>query len=79
MREEASESRWYAPPVPTVRRNQFLIQAEVAKRWRLSERTLEKWRSSGRGPGFVRVGRRVLYDLGVIEAYEAACQCRIDR
>ncbi len=79
MCEEASESRLYALPVPAVRRNQFLIQAELAQRWRVSERTHEKWRSSGRGPGFVRVGRRILYDLGVIEAYEAASQCGIDR
>ena len=28
----------------------------------ISERTLERWRLEGRGPRFVRVGRRVMYE-----------------
>jgi hypothetical protein len=54
------------------RLRRFLNQSELAERWRLSERTIEKWRSLGQGPAFIRVGRRVIYDLSVIEAYETA-------
>jgi hypothetical protein len=54
------------------RLRRFLSQSELAERWRLSERTIEKWRSLGQGPAFIRVGRRVIYDLSVIEAYETA-------
>jgi Helix-turn-helix domain len=49
-----------------------LTQADLAQRWRLSERTLEKWRSTKRGPPFVKVGSRVIYRIEDVEAYEAA-------
>ena len=50
----------------------LLLQAELAARWRLSERTLEKWRSSAQGPAFLKLGGRVAYRLEDIEAFEAA-------
>lgn len=49
-----------------------LTQLELAERWRLSGRTLEKWRQTRREPRFLRVGGRVLYPLAEVEAYEAA-------
>ena len=48
----------------------FLLQAELARRWRLSVRTLEKWRSSGRGPPYLKLGGRVVYRNEDILAYE---------
>jgi hypothetical protein len=39
----------------------LLTQAESAELLRLSERTLERWRVSGDGPMFVKLGRRVMY------------------
>ena len=50
----------------------LLLQAELASRWRLSVRTLEKWRSTARGPRHLKLGRRVYYRLEDIEAYEAS-------
>ena len=47
-----------------------LNQQELADRWDLSERTLERWRSIGWGPYFLKVGGRVVYRLEDIEAYE---------
>jgi hypothetical protein len=47
-------------------------QAEVARRWRLSPRTLERWRWSGHGPAFLKLGGRVAYRLEDIEAFETA-------
>src|SRR4051794_31105315 len=48
----------------------FLTQMELAHRWRLTGRTLEKWRWIKRGPPYVKLGRRVLYPLADVEAYE---------
>jgi hypothetical protein len=44
---------------------------ELADRWRLSGRTLEKWRQTRRGPRYLRVGGRVLYPLEEVARFEA--------
>jgi hypothetical protein len=49
-----------------------LTQTEVARRWCLSPRTLERWRWLGQGPAFLKLGGRVAYRLEDIEAFEAA-------
>ena len=49
-----------------------LNQVELARRWSLSHRTLERWRWEGRGPRYLKVGGRVVYRLEDVEAYEAA-------
>jgi hypothetical protein len=49
-----------------------LTQAEVARRWRLSPRTLERWRSQGRGPQYLKLGGTVLYRAADIAAFEAS-------
>ena len=54
---------------------EHLLEAELAARWRLSERTLQRWRGSGQGPGFLRIGnKRIVYRLIDIEAFEAAAR-----
>lgn len=47
-----------------------LNQIELAARWNISHRTLERWRWSGEGPRFMKVGGRVVYRLEDVEAYE---------
>jgi hypothetical protein len=47
-----------------------LNQTQLAGRWCLSPRTLERWRWSGDGPSYIKVGARVVYRLEDIEAYE---------
>ena len=42
----------------------------------VSPRTAEKWRVTGEGPPFLKIGRRVLYDLGDLEDYLASCRRR---
>ena len=54
-----------------------LTQLELARRWAISPRTLERWRSTGRGPNFLRLGRRVVYRLEDIEAFELASRHEI--
>ena len=41
--------------------NRFLNQYELAARWNISHRTLERWRWVGEGPQFVKLGGRVAY------------------
>lgn len=50
----------------------FMNRSELAKRWNMSPRTLENWTVQGRGPVPRRFGKRVLYRLSDIEAYERA-------
>jgi hypothetical protein len=47
-----------------------ITQAELARRWSISPRTLERWRWIGEGPRFLKIGGRVLYSLCEIEAFE---------
>jgi predicted DNA-binding transcriptional regulator AlpA len=48
-----------------------LTQIELAQRWQMSVRTLERWRWLGQGPRFMKLGGRVAYRLEEIEAFEA--------
>jgi hypothetical protein len=49
-----------------------LSQVQLARRWHLSPRTLERWRSAGRGPAFLKLGGRIVYRLDDVEAFERA-------
>jgi hypothetical protein len=49
-----------------------LTPKEAADRMRLAVITLAHWRVAGTGPRFIKFGRRVLYPLAEIEAYERA-------
>ena len=49
-----------------------LSQKELAERWRMSEATLERWRSDRIGPVFLKIRGRVLYRNADIEAFEVA-------
>lgn len=48
-----------------------LDQIELAARWNISRRTLERWRWTGEGPQFIHIGGRVVYRLEDVEAFEA--------
>ena len=50
-----------------------LNQRQLAERWGISEASLERWRSEGIGPVFLKLQGRVLYRLEDIEGYEAQC------
>jgi hypothetical protein len=50
----------------------FLDQLQLARRWKLSHRTLERWRWLGHGPSYTKLGRRVVYRLVDVERFEAA-------
>jgi hypothetical protein len=48
-----------------------LNQEQLARRWGVSPRTLERWRWLKQGPNYLRLGGRVLYRLNDVESYEA--------
>lgn len=50
-----------------------LNQRELAKRWDISEASLERWRTVGIGPVFLKLYGRVLYRIEDVESFEAEC------
>ena len=52
-----------------------LNQIQLADRWNISHRSLERWRWIGEGPAYLKIGGRVVYRLEDIEAYEAEHLC----
>ena len=60
-----------------------ISQTELAQRWQLSESTLERWRSEGIGPAFLKLRGHVRYRLEDIETFErqtlqSATGCKAD-
>jgi len=49
----------------------FINQEELAQRWGISPRTLERWRWLGEGLRFLKLGGRVVYRMEDVEAFEA--------
>ncbi len=45
---------------------------QLADRWHISVKTLANWRAGGRGPSYIKIGGRVLYPLGDVQAVEMA-------
>ena len=48
-----------------------MTQTELAERWRISEATLERWRTEAGGPVFLKIGAQVRYRVRDVEAFEA--------
>jgi hypothetical protein len=47
-------------------------QVQLARRWSLSPRTLERWRWLRQGPAYLKIGGRIVYRLEDVEAFESA-------
>lgn len=51
-------------PAPTeITDRRFLSELELANRWGLSPKTLQRWRSLGTGPLFAKFSKKVGYPL----------------
>ena len=48
---------------------ELLTERDASKVLRLSVRTLQKWRLSGRGPRFLKLGHAVRYDRAELERF----------
>jgi predicted DNA-binding transcriptional regulator AlpA len=57
-----------APVAPHERR--VLSEIELAQRWGVSPKTLQRWRTEGRGPRYLKLSKRVTYQLDVVTEYE---------
>lgn len=53
-------------------RHIFITEANLARRWHHSVRSIQRWRAAGRMPPHTTIGRRVVYRLADVEAYETA-------
>lgn len=49
---------------------QVLSEIELAHRWGMSPKTLQRWRSEGRGPKYLKLSKRVTYPLDSISEFE---------
>jgi len=47
-----------------------LTERELARHWRVTPRTLQRWREKGFGPAWLRIGGRILYVRDEVLAYE---------
>ena len=54
--------------------SKHLTTEEVAERFRTSPETVRWWRYVGRGPKSFKVGRRSLYAVEDVEAWEAVAR-----
>jgi predicted site-specific integrase-resolvase len=48
----------------------YLTQTQLAERWQVAESTLERWRSEGIGPIYMKMMGRVRYRLSDITDFE---------
>lgn len=48
----------------------YLNQRQLTDRWDVSEATLERWRSEGIGPVYLKLQGRILYRVEDIEVFE---------
>ncbi|MBO4480883.1 MAG: helix-turn-helix domain-containing protein [Alphaproteobacteria bacterium] len=47
-----------------------LTESELSKYWGIKRNTLQKWRSLGIGPIYIKLGAKVIYPREAIIAYE---------
>lgn len=59
-------------PGPLLQR--YLTTEEVAERYRTSINTVNYWHKQGTGPRSVKIGRRRLYPIDALEAFEAEAE-----
>ncbi len=70
-------------PIDSVRRQQLettsslspgdrrvLNENELAQRWGISPKTLQRWRTEGRGPRYLKLSKRVGYPIDSIIEFE---------
>lgn len=48
----------------------YFTEKELARRWGISHRTLQRWRSDNNGLPYTKFGRHVRYPLSVIQEFE---------
>jgi hypothetical protein len=59
------------PPTPETFN---LSETDLAWRWGMNPKTLQRWRMEGRGPSYLKLGKRVNYPLNAVIAFEMCVQ-----
>jgi hypothetical protein len=49
----------------------MMNENELATRWNISPKTLQRWRSEGRGPRFMKMSKRVVYPIDEVLDFES--------
>ena len=71
-REAKPEHQLQVPAVPAEPNRELLTEKMLADRWVCSVARLQRWRTVGEGPPYLKIVGKVLYRLKDIEAYEEA-------
>lgn len=50
----------------------FMTERELASRWKISARTLQRWRKERYGPAWASIGGSIRYPEASVLAYETA-------
>jgi hypothetical protein len=72
-RESNFEPQLLVPEVPAVPSRQLLTEKMLADLWVCSVARLQRWRTVGEGPQYLKIVGKVLYRLKDIEAFEEDC------
>ncbi len=75
-REAKPEHQLQVPAVPAEPNRELLTEKMLADRWVCSVARLQRWRTVGEGPPYLKIVGKVLYRLKDIEAYEEASLVR---
>lgn len=75
-REAKPESSIRAQAVPAEPARELLTEKMLADRWVCSVARLQRWRTVGEGPPYLKIVGKVLYRLKDIDAYEEASLVR---
>ena len=75
-REPKPGPKLLGPEPPAEPARQLLTEIMLADRWVCSVARLQRWRTVGEGPQYLKIVGKVLYRLKDIEAYEEACLIR---
>ncbi len=59
-------------PLPSLRLPATLTQGDLAARWRLTIRTLDRWRIAGTGPAWLLLNGSIRYRAEDVLAFERA-------
>jgi predicted DNA-binding transcriptional regulator AlpA len=54
---------------------EYLTQQQAAERLKLSQSTLEKFRCTGTGPAYLKIGRRVTYLARDLDSWAESKRC----
>lgn len=76
VRETPSEPLLQVQKVPAEPSRELLTEKMLADRWVCSVARLQRWRTVGEGPPYLKIVGKVLYRLKDIEAYEEASLVR---